>query len=126
MICDLLNLSLIFDRQIANAMAIVIAMSNPITHCDYRDAETILSDLNSDVYFKSSQNCRANRRIQSFRIPMLIHLQLGLSLHSLRVYIAKTYSVDFLQSRKTSEDGRRATDPLMINGSAAKSMAVSL
>lgn len=103
MICDLRNLPLILDRQIANAMAIVIAMSSPITHCDYRDAETILSDLNSDVYFKSSQNCRANRRIQSFRIPMLIHLQLGLSLHSLRVYIAKTYSVDFLQSRKTSD-----------------------
>ena len=73
MICELRNLPLIFDRQIANAMAIVIAMSSPTTHCDYRDAETILSDLNSDVYLKSSQNCRANRRIQSFRIPMLIH-----------------------------------------------------
>ena len=103
MICELRNLPLIFDRQIANAMAIVIAMSSPTTHCDYRDAETILSDLNSDVYLKSSQNCRANRRIQSFRIPMLIHIQLALSLKCLRMYISRTYSVQFLPSRKSSD-----------------------
>jgi hypothetical protein len=103
MICELRNLPVTLDRQIANAMAIIIAMSSPITHCDYRDAETILADLKRDVYFKSSQNCRANRRIQSFRVPMLIHLQLGFSLKCLRTYISRTYSILFLPSRKSSD-----------------------
>ena len=103
MICELRNLPVILDRQIANAMAIVIAMSSPITHCDYRDAGTVLADLKNDVYFKSNQNGRANRRIQSFRVPMLIHLQLGLSLKCLRTYISRTYSILFLPSRKSTD-----------------------
>ncbi len=84
-------------------MAIAIAMSSPIIHFDFRDAQTILSDLDSEVHAEPRRKGRSVRRIQLFRIPMLIHLQLGLSLHSLRVYIARTYSVLFLQSRKTSD-----------------------
>lgn len=72
-------------------------------HCDFRDAQTILSGLDSEVHAEPRRKGRSVRRIQLFRIPMLIHLQLGLSLHSLRVYIARTYSVLFLQSRKITD-----------------------
>ena len=101
---DLLRyLPLILNREKANAMAIAIAMSSPIIHYDFRDAQTILSDLDSKVHAEPRRKGRSVRRIQLSRFPMLIHLLRGLSLHSLQVYIARKYSVLFLQSRKTTD-----------------------
>ena len=91
------------DEDIANAMAIAIAMSSPITYCDFRDAETIVHDLTGLVYGSVRRNGKSNRFKQVFTIPNLAHLQLGLSLHCLREYISRTHSVLFLQSRKKSD-----------------------
>ena len=84
-------------------MAIAIAMSCPITYCDFRDAETMMHDLRSIVYGYDRRNGKSNRLKQAFTIPNLVHLQLGLSLYCLRVYVSRTYSVLFLQSRKKSD-----------------------
>ena len=91
------------DEDIANAMAIAIAMSSPITYCDFRDAETIVHDLTGLVYGSVRRNGKSNRFKQVFTIPNLAHLQLGLSLHCLREYISRTHTVLFLQSRKKSD-----------------------
>ena len=49
------------DEEIANAMAIAIAMSCPITYCDFRDAETMMHDLRSIVYGYVRRNGKSNR-----------------------------------------------------------------
>ena len=84
-------------------MAIAIAMSSPITYCDFRDAETVVHDLTSVVYDSVRRNGKINRLKQVFTISNLAHSQLGLSLHCLRVYISRTLSVLFLLSRKKSD-----------------------
>ena len=42
-------------------MAIAIAMSSPITYCDFRDAETIMHDLRSVVYGSVHRDGKSNR-----------------------------------------------------------------
>ena len=103
MVCELQFSPPKLDDEIANAMAIAIAMSSPIKYSDYRDAETIIRDLTREVYGAVRRNGGSNRLKQAFTIPNLVHLQLGLSLHCLRVYVSRTYSVLFLQSRKKSD-----------------------
>ena len=103
MVCELQFISPKLDVEIANAMAIAIAMSNPITHCDFRDAQTIMLDLTSEVYGPARCGGKSSRLSKLFKIPTLVHLQLGLSLPRLRIHVSRTYSVLFSQSRKTSD-----------------------
>ena len=54
-------------------MAIAIAMSSPITYCDFRDAETIMHDLRSLVYGSVRRDGKSNRLKQAFTIANLVH-----------------------------------------------------
>ena len=60
-------------------------------------------DLTSDVYGVDRRDGKSNRITRLFKIPTLVHLQLGLSLGSLRIHVARAYSVLFLQSRKSTD-----------------------
>ena len=62
-----------------------------------------MRDLRSIVYGYVRRNGKSNRLKQALTILNLVHLQLGLSLYYLRVYVSRTYSVLFLQSRKKSD-----------------------
>ena len=103
MVSELRFISPKLDEEIANAMAIAIAMSSPVTHCDFRDAQTIVLDLTNEVYGVGRRDGKSNRLTRLFKIPTLVHLQLGLSMSSLRIHVARTYSVLFLQSRKSTD-----------------------
>jgi hypothetical protein len=103
MVCELRYIPSKLDKEIANAMAVAIAMSSPITHCDFRDAQTIMLDLTSEVYGPVRRGGKSSRLSKLFKVPALLHLQLGFSLPRLRVHVSRTYSVLFLQSRKTSD-----------------------
>ena len=50
MVSELRFISPKLDKEIANIMAIAIAMSSSVTHCDFRDAQTIMLDLTIEVY----------------------------------------------------------------------------
>ena len=103
MVSELRFISPKLDEDIANAMAIAIAMSSPVTHCDFRDAQTIVLDLTSVVYGVDRRDGKSNRITRLLKVPTLVHLQLGLSLGSLRIHVARAYSVLFLQSRKSTD-----------------------
>ena len=81
------------EEEIANAMATAIAMSCPITYCDFRDAETIMHDLRSVAYGSVPRDGKRNRLKQAFTIPNLVHLQLGLSLQRLKNLFCSISSV---------------------------------
>ena len=102
MACELASIPQSFDVAIANAMAIAIAMSDPKLHWTYRDACSIISDL-SDVAHNWNQPTRSStRQKQLYQTPKLMNLQLGLSLRILRVYLGRTYCVQFMISRTVS------------------------
>ena len=61
MVSELRSISPKLDEEIANAMAIAIAMSSPATHCDFRDAQTIMLDLTSEVYGVDRRDGKSNR-----------------------------------------------------------------
>ena len=103
MVCELQFISPKLDVEIADAMAIAIAISNPITSCDFRDAQTVMLNLTSEVYGPARCGGKSSRLNKLFKIPTLIHLQLGLSLPRLPIHVSRTYSVLFSQSRKTSD-----------------------
>ena len=51
-----------------------------MTHCDFRDAQTIVLDLTSVVYGVDRRDGKSNRITRLLKVPTLVHLQLGLPL----------------------------------------------